>query len=106
MPQRTPAGHWTKGTSGNPGGRPRVAADVRAALEALTPRAVEVLAALLGSDDERIRLRAAETVLNRTMPPVVADVAADDAVDTVDFVPVFRPADPCADSPAGVAPTR
>lgn len=91
MTQRTSAGQWTKGSSGNPGGRPRVAADVRAALEALTPRAVEVLAALLGSDDERIRIRAAEAVLNRTMPPVVAEVAADGAVDTVDFVPVFVP---------------
>lgn len=92
MTQRTSAGQWTKGTSGNPGGRPRVAADVRAALEALTPRAVEVLAALLGSEDERIRIRAAEAVLNRTMPPVMAEVAADGAVDTVDFVPAFLPA--------------
>jgi hypothetical protein len=102
MTQRTSAGQWTKGTSGNPGGRPRVAADVRAALEALTPRAVEVLAALLGSEDERIRIRAAEAVLNRTMPPVVAEVVDDGGVDTVDFVPVFRP----AAEPSGATSTR
>jgi hypothetical protein len=86
---RTASGQWSKGSSGNPGGRPRVAAEVRSALEAATPRAVEVLVALLESTDERVALRAAEVLLNRTLgPPAPSPEAVnDDGVDTVDFVP-------------------
>ena len=84
---RTAAGQWTKGASGNPGGRPRLGTDVRAALETATPRAVQVLVGLLDSADERIALRAAEVLLNRTLGPLVAITLDDDTVDTVDFTP-------------------
>jgi hypothetical protein len=97
MTTRTTTGRWTKGTSGNPGGRPKTPADLRAALEDASPRAVSTLVALLDSDDERIRLRAAELVLHRVLgPPAAApDVGGSGAVDTVDFVPVI------VTSPAG-----
>lgn len=88
---RTASGQWAKGSSGNPGGRPRVAAEVREALEAATPRAVARLVALIDDDDPRIALRAAEVVLERVLgpPPAAADfdVFDDGKVDTVDFVP-------------------
>jgi hypothetical protein len=91
---RTAAGQWMKGASGNPGGRPRVGSDVRAALETATPRAVQVLVGLLDSADERIALRAAEVLLNRTLGPPGGTIIDDDTVDTVDFVPVITFAPP------------
>ncbi len=95
---RTAAGQWTKGVSGNPGGRPRIASDVREALEAATPRAVKVLVGLLDSADERIALRAVEVLLNRTLGPPGVTIVDDGTVDTVDFTPAitvnFTPALP------------
>lgn len=60
--------NWVKGgASPNPGGRPKVDPAVREALEALTVRAVNELAELLGSEDERIRMDAVREVLNRNL---------------------------------------
>lgn len=86
---RTAAGQWSRGVSGNPGGRPRIASDVREALETATPRAVQVLVGLLDSADERIALRAAEVLLNRTLGPPAGATLDDGTVDTVDFTPVI-----------------
>ena len=86
---RSASGQWTKGVSGNPGGRPRIASDIREALEAATPRAVQVLVGLLDSADERIALRAAEVLLNRTLGPPGGTIIDDDTVDTVDFTPAI-----------------
>jgi hypothetical protein len=66
---RDDRGRLLPGVSGNPGGRPAVAPAVRAALRAATPKAVETLIALLDSDEARIRLAAAEALLNRTVGP-------------------------------------
>jgi hypothetical protein len=99
---RSASGQWTKGVSGNPGGRPRIASDVREALEAATPRAVQVLVGLLDSADERIALRAAEVLLNRTLgPPGGTTIIDDDTVDTVDFVPVIVPGGTSQVAPKG-----
>lgn len=87
---RSASGQWTKGVSGNPGGRPRIASDIREALEAATPRAVQVLVGLLDSADERIALRAAEVLLTRTLgPPGGTTIIDDDTVDTIDFTPAI-----------------
>lgn len=46
--------------------------EVKEALQALTPRAVQVLAELLESDDDRVRVAAVNTVLDRSLGKPVA----------------------------------
>lgn len=79
---------WQKGQSGNPtGARPKVPEDVKEALRALVPSAVETLGRLIReSDDDRVRLQASETVLNRvygTAPKAREDREADATGQTV-----------------------
>lgn len=52
------------GTSGNAGGRLKPPDGLRIRLAELSPRAVERLGELLDSDDERVRLEAARTILD------------------------------------------
>lgn len=88
---------FVKGKSGNPGGRPKLPAGVMSRAEALAafaslvPSALEAIASCLKSDDEKVRLRAAELVLERHLGKVseAQPVQQDDEgkVDTVDFVP-------------------
>jgi hypothetical protein len=70
-------GHWVPGTSGNPGGRPKPPDGLRTRLAELSPRAVERLGELLDSDDERVRLEAARTILDRHLgrPAIQADLS-------------------------------
>jgi HEAT repeat protein len=56
---------FEKGKSGNPGGRAKADPRVLAALKAATPKAVKVLIALLDSDDEDIRFKAASNLIDR-----------------------------------------
>jgi hypothetical protein len=70
-------GRWVSGTSGNAGGRPKPPAGLRTRLAQLSPRAVERLGELLDSDDERVRLEAARTILDRHLgrPAIQADIS-------------------------------
>lgn len=87
---------FVKGKSGNPGGRPKLPAGVMsraealAAFAALVPDALQALQACLQSDDEKVRLRAAELVIERHLGKVAEaqPITPDEGkVDTVDFVP-------------------
>ncbi len=59
--------NWRKGVSGNPTGRKAVDPEVKEALGALTPRAVDRLTMMLESEDERIAMDAVKTVLDRNL---------------------------------------
>ena len=74
---RDDLGRWVPGTSGNPGGMPKPPEGLRTKLAELSPRAVERLGQLLDSDDERVRLEAAKTILDRHLgrPAIQADIS-------------------------------
>jgi hypothetical protein len=74
---RDELGHWLPGTTGNAGGRPKPPDGLRTRLAELSPQAVERLAELLDSADERVRLEAAKTILDRHLgrPAIQADIS-------------------------------
>jgi hypothetical protein len=87
---------FVKGKSGNPGGRPKLPenimsrADALAAFARLQPKALAAIEACLDSDDDKVRLRAAELVTERNLGriPEAQPLQPDEGkVDTVDFVP-------------------
>ena len=65
MTNPTGKGGFQKGESGNPGGRPKLPADIREAFKAKAPEALEVLTRCLQSDDDRIAMMAAQAILDR-----------------------------------------
>lgn len=82
---------FTKGRSGNPGGRRKTPPDVRDALIAACPRAVARLIELLDSDDERIALRASEVVIERCLgkvPQPLIGADGDDSPIEIKIIPV------------------
>jgi len=74
---RDDLGRWAPGSSGNPGGRPKPPDGLRTRFAELSPLAVERLAELLDSADERVRLDAARTILDRHLgrPAIQADIS-------------------------------
>lgn len=67
MTARDKSGRFLTGYSGNPGGRPAMPEEVRAALQAATPAAVQVLFDGLGDDDTRVRVVCAREILDRAL---------------------------------------
>ena len=65
MTNPTGKGGFQRGRSGNPGGRPKLPADIREAFKAKGPKALEVLTRCLQSDDDRIAMMAAQAILDR-----------------------------------------
>ena len=56
---------WPKGRSGNPGGRPKVAADIKAEARTHTKEALDRLVHWMRSDDPQASIRAAMAILDR-----------------------------------------
>lgn len=56
---------FQKGQSGNPGGRPKEDAEIKALARAAGPEAIEKLLELLRGDDRRTALAAAQALLDR-----------------------------------------
>jgi hypothetical protein len=71
---RTPNGRWTPGITGNPGGRPKIAPDVRSALEAGSLAAAQRLVELVSSADERVALSASMALLDRVLGKAPASI--------------------------------
>src|SRR6476659_7431097 len=65
MTNPTGKGGFQRGRSGNPGGRPKLPADIREAFKAKAPQALEVLTRCLQSGDDRIAMMAAQAILDR-----------------------------------------
>ena len=63
--QRGPGRPFQQGKSGNPGGRPKLAGHVREIARQHTERAIQVLVRSLESTDERVRIAAANAILDR-----------------------------------------
>jgi len=67
MPEnRLKTGQFSKGQSGNPGGRPKENLEAKEILKAATPDAARVLVELLSSKNEKIRIQSAQVILDRT----------------------------------------
>jgi len=61
----TNGGHFQKGKSGNPGGRPQVRGEVRELAQSKAPRAFKRLIELMESKDQRVAMAASNAVLDR-----------------------------------------
>lgn len=70
---------FVKGKSGNPGGRPKKVKEVQQRVEDLVDDAVTVLAKALKDDDAKVRLAAANAILDRGLgkPKQAVEVKAD-----------------------------
>jgi hypothetical protein len=93
---KPPGRPFEKGQSGNPGGRPRVPEEVKDMLRAATPKAAKVLVDALdategdvidtdtgerhaGPPDWKLRLQAANAILDRTAGKATQPIRGEDA---------------------------
>ena len=77
---RASNGRFSKGKSGNPGGRPRNEKKVAELARSYTREAIETLAELMRSgNDERVRGTAAQALLDRGWGKPKVEVVSDEA---------------------------
>ncbi len=77
--RKTPSSVWKPGQSGNPGGRPKVAAEIQAVARDHGREAIERLVALMGSKNESVAVRAAEALLDRGYGRPVQELSGQEA---------------------------
>ena len=65
MASRADKGRFAPGVSGNPGGRPKLPAEIKEMFQAKGPEALEVLTRCLQSGDDRVAMMAAQAILDR-----------------------------------------
>jgi hypothetical protein len=63
--KKMPATAWKPGQSGNPNGRPKIAAEVKELARAHCPKAMRRLIDLVDSEDERVAFMASKELLDR-----------------------------------------
>jgi len=81
---RAEGGRFAPGSSGNPGGRRGLPADVRTQLEAALPKAVARLVQLIDSKDERVAQSAIDALFSRLYgkPAVAVDATVAGVTET------------------------
>ncbi len=83
---------FPKGKSGNPGARPKIPDEVKALLKLQAPNALQKLLTLMESNDERIALTAANSILDRAWgkPTQTTEVSGPDgeALEVKDVTPL------------------
>lgn len=65
MEQRDHKGRFLKGVSGNPGGRTPMPEELKSAARGMSMKALKVLEDALNDDDPRVRIVAANSILER-----------------------------------------
>lgn len=90
--RKAPSSAWKRGQSGNPGGRPKVVAEIRELARQHGYEAIRRLVALMHSKNESVAVRACEALLDRgygrTVQGVELSAGAMSARFRVEFVPV------------------
>ena len=71
---------FVKGKSGNPGGRPGNLMKVREMAAKHTKKAVDTLVAMLDSESDKVKVAAAEALLDRAYGKPTQPVAGDDSM--------------------------
>ena len=82
---RQPNGRYLPGATGNAGGRPKTAPDVRAALAAGSLAAAQRLVELVKSEDERVALAASMALLDRVLGKAPASIEVTSAPAEADW---------------------
>jgi hypothetical protein len=106
--RKAPSSAWRPGQSGNPGGRPRVAGEVRELARQHGYEAIRRLVAHMHSKNEGVAVRACEALLDRgygrTVQGVELSAGAMSARFRVEFVPVPKRVDaaPACDTPTSI----